>query len=142
MAKRTVKLLGEPIQNEDDKAGEAIIPGHLMTLNGSGDWIKHNVTTAAAAGLKVPAIFAMEREEMGQDIDDAYATGDTVKAATFGPGCRVNAIIGVVNATKGALLESAGNGTLRLVTTGYAVARSLEILNNGAGTARLRVEII
>ncbi len=141
MAKRTVKLLGEPIQNEDDKAAAAITPGMMVNWNGSGDLVPH--ATAAATG-RPAATFALEREEMANDIDAVYAIGDTVKVGFFPPGTRVNAIIATgVNASKGSLLESAGNGTLRVATTGAAVARSLEALNNSSGSnARLRVEIL
>lgn len=141
MAKRTVKLLGEPIQDEDDKAAAAITPGMLVNWNGSGDLVPH--ATAAATG-RLAATFAMEREEMGQDIDTPYAIGDTVKVGFFYPGCRVNALIATgVNVGKGALLESAGNGTLRLATTGSAVARALEAINNASGVnARLRAQVL
>jgi hypothetical protein len=140
MAKRTVKLLGEPIQDEDDKAAAAITPGMLVNWNGSGDLVPH----ATAAATVVASTFAMEREEMANDIDTAYAIGDTVKVGFFGPGCRVNALVAnAVNVAKGATLESAGNGTLRAVTTGKPVARALEAINNTSGAnARLRVQII
>jgi hypothetical protein len=137
MAKLSVKLLGEPIQNEDDKAAAAITPGMLVNWNGSGDLVPH-----ATAGGNTARAFALEREEAGQDMNTVYAIGDTVKVGVFYSGCRVNAIIGVVNATKGALLESDGTSKLRLFTTGTVIGRSLEALNNAAGTARLRVEIM
>jgi len=89
MAKRTIKLLGETIQNEDDKAAEAITPGMLVTYNGSGNWIKHNV----AIGAGVPFRVALEREEMGKDIDVAYAINDTVKVGVFPTGARVNLLV-------------------------------------------------
>jgi hypothetical protein len=50
--------------------------------------------------------------------------------------------MGVVTTTKGAMMESAGNGNLRLRTTGKAVARALEAKVNAAGTARIRVEVM
>lgn len=138
MAKRLIKLLGEPIQNEDDKAAEAITPGHLVTFNGSGDLIKH-----ATSGGECAHAFAMEREEAGQDIDTAYAIGDVVKVGVFGPGTRVNAIVASgVSVTKGAVLMSAGNGTLAARTsTNHAVARALEAITATA-TSRLRVEVM
>jgi hypothetical protein len=135
--KRLIKLLGEPIQNEDDKAAEAITPGHLVAFNVSGDLVKH----ASAAGI-TPAAFALEREYMGDDIDTAYAIGDTVAVGVFYPGCRVNALIASgVNVAKGDLLESAGDGTLRARTSGHTLGRALEAANVTA-LSRLRVEII
>ena len=139
MAKRVIALMGQPIQNEDAAAAEAITPGMLVTLNGSGLVIKH-----ATAGGNTPRNFAMERDEMGKTIDDAYAIGDTVKVGAFSGGMRVNALLATANnAGIGALLESAGTGALRLLAAGTAVARALEALNNVSGSnSRLRVEII
>ncbi len=145
MAKRVIKLLGEPIQNEDDKAAEVIVPGMLVAWNGSGNLIKHADVAAAAAGVRIACTFAMEREEAGADIDDAYAINDTVKVGHFGPGTRVNALVATAAPAivKGDLLESAGNGTVRKRTTGIALARALEALTNVSGVnARLRIEII
>jgi hypothetical protein len=141
MAKRVIALLGQPIQNEDRAAAEAITPGHLCTINGSGLWIKH-----ATAAAKCMPNYAMERDEMGKGIDDAYAIGDTVKMGAFSPGMRVNALLA---AAAGAItvddyLESAGNGTLRLLAAGVAIAKALEAVDNSAGgtAARIRVEVI
>jgi hypothetical protein len=135
MAKRVVVLLGEPIQNEDAAAAEAIRPGHLVTLNGSGLVIKH-----ATAGGNTPRNFAMERDEMGKDFDQLYGVGDTVKVAACHQGMRVNALIATgQNIALGALLESAGNGTLRVLAAGTPIARALEAVNKDA---RLRVELI
>jgi hypothetical protein len=139
MAKRSVILLGNEhvIQNEDDKAAAAITPGMLVNFNGAGDLVPHATAGAAAARA-----FALEREEAGGDIDNVYAIGDTVKVGVCAPGVRVNALIGVVNATKGALLESDGTGKLRLLAAGVAIAWAIEALNNAAGVARLRVEVL
>jgi len=139
MAKRVIALLGQPIQNEDAAAAEAITPGMLVTLNSSGLLIKH-----ATAGGATARNFAMERDEMGKGIDDVYAIGDTVKVGAFTQGMRVNAFLTTGNnAGIGALLESTGTGALRLLSTGVAIARALEALNNTSGqNARLRVEII
>ena len=137
MARQVVKLLGEPIQNEDSKAAEAITPGHLVTFNGSGDLIKH-----ATAGGNAARAFALEREEMGDDYDVAYAVNDYVKVGVFYPGCRVNAIIASgQNLIKGDFLESAGNGNLRKLASGVALARSLETTGAVTATRRLDAEI-
>lgn len=139
MAKLTVVLLGmdSVIQNEDDKAAAAITPGMLVAYDGSGNLIPHGT-----AGGNAARMFALEREEAGGDFDDLYAIGDTVKVGYCPPGVRIAALIGVVNATKGALLESDGTGKLRLLAAGTAIAQSLQALNNAAGVARLRVQII
>lgn len=142
MAKRVIALLtrsGGPFQNEDAAAAEAITPGMLVTLNGSGLLIKH-----ATASAQTPRNFALERDEMGKDIDQPYAIGDMVKVGMFSQGERVNAFIASgQNIALGALMESAGNGTLKAGSTA-PLGRALESINNtaGPGNSRLRVEII
>jgi hypothetical protein len=162
MAKHVIKLLGDPIQNEDDKAADAtVVPGMLVTWNGSGNIIRH-----ATAGGNAQKAFALEREEMGKGaggvggaaanaaIDTAYATNDTVKVGIFAPGMRVYALVatGAPAIVKGDFLESAGDGTLRKSVVNAAIAdttrngtvgRALEALTNVSGVnARLRVEIM
>ena len=143
MARRVIALRGPSAgQSEDWAAAEAITPGHLVTRNSSNLLIKHNDDAPA---MNVAADFAMERDEMGKDIDTAYAIGDSVKVGHFSPGDRVNAIIASgVNAAADSYLESAGDGTLRVRTSGTAVAKALEAVNNSAGpsSARLRVQIV
>jgi hypothetical protein len=134
---RPIKLLGEPIQNEDYPAADGTIkPGHLIVLNSSAEWIRHNVTSSAS----VAAQFALEREEMGQGIDVLYAEGDYVKAGHFGNGTRVNALIpSGQNIAAGQKLESAGDGTLRAVTSGFAIAIASAAVNNAAGPGDARI---
>lgn len=147
MARRTIILKGEPIYNEDGAASEEIKPGHLV--DGVTSIAKH-----ATAGGLCPKTFATEREELGRGIDDtyqndsgaaAYASGDYVKVAHCYPGCRVYAwIASGQNISANARLESAGNGTLRVYSSGVILARALEAVNNSAGPsdARIRVEVL
>lgn len=140
MAKLTVILLGNELvtQNEDNAAAEALTPGHLINYDSNGDWVKH-----ATAGGDTARRFALEREELGQDMNDDYAIRDTVKAGLCPRGVRVNAIIASgQNITKGNFLESAGNGTLRVLAAGTRLAQALESVNANTGAARLRVEIV
>ena len=139
MAKLTVVLLGNELvtQNEDNKAAEAITPGHLIDYDSNGDWVKH----ASAGGMSVGR-FALEREELGTDMNTDYDIADTVKAGLCPRGVRVNAIIASgQNISKGDFLESAGNGTLRVYAAGVRLAQALEDVNANAGAARLRVEM-
>lgn len=148
MARRVIVLLGTPVLNEDDAAAEAITPGHLVTFDGSGNLIKHN-----QAGKNAARTFALERDEMGQDIDDAYGVGDQVKVGSFGPGDRVYAFIASgQNLAKGDFMESDGAGRLRKDATDAAtddtqrqatIGRAYEAVNNsaGPGDARIRVEL-
>jgi hypothetical protein len=141
MARKTIKLLGEPVQNEDDKAVEAITPGHLVAYDSNGNLVKH-----ATAGGDGPAMFALEREEHGWDISDGYASNDVVKVGAFPPGTRVNAwLASGYSVVKGAFLESAGNGTLRTRTgTNRIFAQALEAVTNGGQVtaARIRAQVM
>ena len=117
---RVIQLLGQAIQNEDDKAAVAITPGHLLTHDGSGNLIVHGT----ADGIATP-LFALEREELGKGIDDVYAIGDTVKVGAFHKGQRVNALVpsGQTLAV-GASVASNGDGRLKASSTnviGFAV---------------------
>lgn len=135
MARKTIALLGQPIINEDGVAAEAITPGHLV--DGVTSLTKH----ASAAGF-CARTFALERDEMGQGIDTAYAVGDTVKIGSFATSHRVYAwLASGQNVAANAVLESAGNGCLRAVTSGIILARSLEAVNAATGAARIRIEV-
>lgn len=135
--RNVIALLGYPVLNEDRKAAEAITPGHMVSVDANGDLVKH----ASAGGPG--GSFALERDEMGKNIDVPYAVDDQVKVGTFSPGMRVYALVpSGQNLTPDDLLKSNGAGLL--VThggTGTAVARALEPLVSTAQT-RLRVEIV
>lgn len=138
MPKRVIALMGQPTYNEDGVAAEAITPGHLIT--GVTSLTKH-----ATAAAQAPPTFALERDEMGKSIDDAYAIGDSVKAGTFYSGQRVYGFIASgQNIAINALLESAGNGGFRVLSTGEALVKALEAVNNtaGPGMARIRLEVL
>lgn len=119
MASKVIALRGTPMVDEQFDASAAITPGHLIELfdvSGVGEWRKHG--TAAANTAKA---FALERDELGKEITVAYATNDKVKAGFFAPGMMVNALIASgQNLNVGDFLESAGNGTLRALTTDSA----------------------
>jgi hypothetical protein len=134
MASKVIALRGEPIIDEQHTASEAITPGHLIELN-AGQWRKHAGSGAAAA-----AIFAMERDEIGNGIDVAYAADDHVKAGYYAKGDRVNALIpSGQDVAEGAELESDGAGRLKAGTT-KPVARAAAA--SGAVTADTRLPVI
>jgi hypothetical protein len=92
---------------------------------------------------------ALERSELGKDIDDDYAIGDYVKAATLAPGDRAYMLLASgVNVAKGAYLtgDTAGLLTSTNVAAGVRLARALESVDTSgsapvAGT-RIRVEVV
>jgi hypothetical protein len=131
-----IKLKGEPIQEEQHAAGEELTPGQLLTINTAGAWIKH-----ATAGGPVPCTIAHEREEMGKTIDDTYAVGDYVKAATYAAGMRfLGWIASGQNLQDGSIVESAGNGTFRVYASGTPLARCLEDTGAVVVSTRVRFE--
>jgi hypothetical protein len=128
-------LKGTPIRKEGKAAG-AIIPGQLIDFNATGDLVVH----ATAAGVTAAPYFAAEQDYFGKDIDTACAIGDQIGYNVSPVGTEIYAFLDAgENATKGAFLESAGNGSLQVRTTGKVVARALEAVNNTAGGAAVRI---
>lgn len=145
MARKSIILLGQPVYNEDGVAGEAIKPGHLV--DGVATILKH-----ASAGAACPRTFALERDEMGKGIDSTpvtnsgspdYAIGDTVKVGSFHQGQHVLAFIASgQNITINDRLESAGDGTLKIFSSGTIIGRALETTGAVTALTRVRVEIM
>lgn len=144
----TVVLKGNGIRKEG-KASSAITPGHLVEFGGVNDLRAHGVVAVNARKA-----FAVENDLIGGGIDTAYATGERVQYEVFPAGCEVLALVAPAATAipKGAALESAGNGTLRILTTSAStsqahrdgvVAYALEAVDNSGGgsAARIRVEI-
>ncbi|MGD9726391.1 MAG: hypothetical protein AB7L09_21610 [Nitrospira sp.] len=149
MAANTINLKGRP-QRREALAAEAITPGHLISYNNAGKFIKH----AVAAGNAAP-LFAAENEVFGDEISVAYANNDNVLAWMCRAGDEVYALVAAAAAAivVGDYLESAGDGTLRKVATAAATSQAMResirfqaleaVDNSGGGTAvRLAVLII
>ncbi len=140
MARKVIALLGgPPVTNEDDVAAATITPGMLVAYDGSGDLIPN-----ASVSADVARNFALERDELGNDIDVAYAIGDQVKVGAFHQGQRVYAwLASGQNVAKGAYLATtASGGELTDAASNPRVARAVEAVNASAGAARIRVEIV
>jgi hypothetical protein len=139
MARRVIALLGgPPVTNEDDQAAEAITPGELVAYDGSG-----NLILNTEADENVARTFALERDELGNDIDVAYAIGDQVKVGAFHGGQRVYAwLASGENVAKGAYLTGDGAGHLAAAGANPRIARAVEAVNATAAAARIRVEIV
>ncbi len=144
MARRKIILKGQPAESDGEFAAlEALTPGHLAELTATG--VQKNTDDAANVAVMV----VLEREELGKDIDDAYAIGDYVKWATLKPGDRAYMFLASgQNVARGAYLTGTTTGLLTAtgVTAGVRLARALEALNLSgsapvAGT-RIRVEIV
>lgn len=139
----TIWLGGERVDVNDVVASEAITPGHLIErFNSSGTpkFRKH-----ATAGGKTAPIIALDQSMMNKGVDDAYAADDLVDAAVGMNGSTFWALIASgQNIAAGEQLESAGDGTLRILASGEPLFTCLEGVNNSAGpsTARIKVETI
>lgn len=134
MARKVIALLGVPYVNEDGVAGETgIKPGHLVS----------GVTSILLNdGDPCTRTFALERDELGDDIDEPYGLSDVVKVGSFWPGQRVYAwLASGQNVAAGAFLEPQTNGLLTAYSSGVRIARSLEAVNASTGDARIRVEV-
>lgn len=138
---RIIHLAGHGTSINDVPAGAAITPGMLIERY-SNSGVPTFRAHSTAAGNAVPT-FALDQRQMNKGIDDAYAAADLVDALVCWPGAVVYAIIASgQNIAAGNFLESAGNGKLRVLAAGKAIAQAVEDVNNsaGPGDARLRVE--
>ena len=148
MARKVITLKGVPMINEEDVAADSadLIPGHLVEWDGSGDLIKQ---TSAVANQSV--MVALERDELGKDIDVVYADGDVVKVGVFKPGERVYMWLASGNdVSKGDYLlgDASADGLLSKtgVLSTLRIAQALEAVDTSgsapvAGT-RIRVQVV
>ena len=116
MAFKTITIKGDPVIGER-KAAAAITPGFLLELNTSDKVQKH-----ATAGGSAYAMFALEDENQGKEISDAYTTDNECLFGMFRPGDEVNALLANgEDASVGNKLESNGDGYLRVVDSDVSV---------------------
>ena len=98
----------------------------------------------ATAGAGGPKLVAVEHSMANRGVNDNYAVGDLVEAIACVGGTSVWAWIPIgANIAFGALLESNGDGMLKVAAAGVALFTALEALNNTSGVpARIRVEAL
>lgn len=143
MAIKTIIVSGKP-QIEEALANAAITPGELIEWVPNASFRRlqvHGSATGAAAPM-----FALENELAGEEIGDAYASGETVRFATCPKGTIILArITANVNLETGDWLESDGNGELQLSTSNNAlvrVAQADEALTSTGTIQRRKVRIV
>ena len=137
------------IRDEKVAAG-TIIPGMLVERT-SAD----KVQAHSRAGGPVNALFALEDENQGNDIDDNYAATSLVKLWRPVPGEQVYAIADDDTGDAiaiGDYLESAGDGRLRKATNltsagtkefpGNIVGVALEAVSTGSPASRILIEVM
>lgn len=128
-------------------AASVVVPGDLVEIIAAGEIQEHS--TAAANAQKA---FALPNTTIGGTIDDAYAVGDSVLYGVFKTGQEVNARLaaGATAVVEGVALESAGDGTLRVLTADAAtdqgqrdatVAYATQTLDNSGGGTVVRLTV-
>ena len=138
-----ILLRGSPMALERKSlgSGTAITPGMLIEPTSAGLLRPH-----ATAGGRAVIYVAREEEYVGGAISTAYALGDTVPFYAAHKGDQFYMLLeDEGNVALGAYLESNGAGELQaLSTTGVALFRALEAVNNtgGSGAVRIRVEVL
>jgi hypothetical protein len=139
----TIFLGGDRTQINDLTASEALTPGHLIErFNNAGviRWRKH---ASAGQTLGVSASVATEMAMMNKSVDDAYAAGDLVEASVLHKGAFAWMLIASgQNIVAGNRLESAGDGTLRILASGAAIFVALENKPTVTVLTRIRAEAI
>lgn len=140
---KVINLGGQYTQLEA-LAGATITPGMLVIEQSDAT---DTVEPHGVEGGGGNPSFARELYEVGNTIDDNYASGETVIYYTFQPGAKVYALLaaGAVAVTKGANLTSAGDGTLQVAANGdIVIAQATEAVDNSgeSETARIRVNIV
>jgi len=144
MATNTIVVKGRGIRKER-QAAAAINPGHLLELVSTG-----KVKVHAGAAKNASSMFAIENDLIGNAVTDGYVTDDNVLYESLPPGSEVYARLAAAATavTVGAFMESAGDGTLRILTTDTAtdntqrnsvVGVALEAVDNSAGSAEVFV---
>jgi len=110
MAYKKVVVAGNP-KYKEAKANAAITPGHLVERMSTG-----NVRVHATGGGSCQKMFAIEDSGRGKTIDDAYEAAQQAQLAICQPGDEIYALLyNGEHAYKHSLLESQGDGTLRVV---------------------------
>ena len=133
-----VFLGGDRTQIGDTAAKAAITPGHLIErVNTAGVWQWQKHATAAVAANTV----ATDQAMLNKGVDDAYAAGDLVEASIVAKGSSWWMFIASgQNIAYGDGLESAGDGTLRVLAAGVRLFTALETKANVTVQTRIRVE--
>jgi len=137
MAKKSIVMRqGQAQRVQIEKAAAAALyPGHMLELTTADKVQKHSTQN----GIATPPMFALEDENQGNDITDAFAADDKVVSWIPQKGDWVLAVLADgQTATIGAKLASNGDGTLK-VHTSAIVAIAMEALDlsdsSGAETA-------
>lgn len=140
-APNTIFLGGERTQIGDRAASEAITPGHLVELFNNAGVIRFRKHATAAVATE--RLVATEQLMLNKGVDDAYAANDLMEVSAGRGGSTFWMFIASgQNIAAGDKLESAGNGTLRILAAGVALFSALENKPNVTVQTRIRVEVV
>ena len=137
----TIWLGGPRTEIGDFTAKAAITPGHLVErINTAGTWQWQKHSTAGGAGGR---FVATEQSMLNLGVDSAYAAGDLVEVSELAGGSYAWMFIASgQNIVFGNKLESAGDGTLRILASGVALFSAVETKASVTTLTRLRVEVV
>ena len=144
----TIYIKGQSGRRDERPAAAAgIRPGDLLEIDSTGDYAVHSTATGTAA-----AVFAVENELEGKDIADNYLVDEQVLAINCNAGDQVLAWLADLEvAVIGSILDSDGDGSLKVVDTAAATADTarasvvgiaLEALSPSGADVRIKVEIV
>jgi hypothetical protein len=136
----TIWLGGPRTEENTFAASEAISPGHLVLLFNNGGVIR--VKKHDGAGADAVRAVATEQSMNNLGYTDAYAANDLCEVSIGAPGCKFwMHIASGQTIVAGNKLESAGDGTLRILASGAALFQALENVTATAD-AMIRVEVV
>ena len=132
----------------EDNAGAALMPGHLVAFDASGDLIPHGTADGNAQKL-----FAIENPYQtpgaSDSIETAYTSGALVRYFRAQSGDTVYALLkDEGNVSRGDPLVSEGDGTLDTATidatvaAGAVVAYADEDVDNTGGSGPVRIRAV
>lgn len=129
-----ILLKGYDVPRDGLAAGGTITPGDLLARTSATAAVRH----ATAGGAALP-LFAENAADRNKGIDDNYSSGDNFPALIPRRGDQVNGRVAAAAAAIafGDALESAGDGTVRKVSTAERAKVTL-----GTGNAAVQFEAL
>jgi hypothetical protein len=137
---RVLQEGADKVQYYEADAAEAITPGHVVKQNAAARAIKNTV----AGNPEVPIRVAVENDQFGGGLDDAYAVNDRVLYAHLKSGC---GFMGLVPAAAAAIayddpVTTDAAGGIVVGTTANMIGRARTAVNNSGGGTPVRIRVL
>lgn len=122
--------------------GETILPGHLMLIDGNGEFINHNVA-GEGDGVLIAEMDLIRQKS----VTEALTVGENAEGYVPVPGETYNLVLADGNTiAKGDALSSNGDGTVTAATEGGAtpdviIGYAEEAVTTAGATGRIRARI-